>query len=528
MSRNRTLQERGTAELEAEVRKLRRRIQDYERLHAILRTICSSLQVEEVLRLILDEAIRLCGADEGAILLFDPRETDKVQTLLHQEKNGQRILDTRLNTVLANWVSRYKKSLFTHDLRESLGARLVGDRYQQVSSVLGIPLKLRGAVLGALNLVLLGKGQEFEERELELVEILAAQCAQFIANAHLHEELFAETKRLRQEVQDRYAFAGLIVGHSPRMQQVFALLERVIPTDGRVLLEGESGTGKELVARILHYNGPRKDKPFVAVDCGALPANLLESELFGYVKGAFTGANRDKKGLFEEADGGTLFLDEIANMPLEIQSKLLRAIEASEIRPVGATRVRKVDVRIITAASDDLRARVERGEFREDLYYRLNVVRIQLPPLRERKEDIAILANHFLEKMAQKYKKNLVGFRPETVALLEQYPWPGNVRELENVVERTVILADQKQKYIEPDLLPLEVLPQGATDLPDSCGNGQPDMKTLKQNYEKTMLLEALEKHGWNQSAAARELGVTERTVRYKIQRFGLKRSDAA
>ncbi|MFQ6003533.1 MAG: sigma-54 interaction domain-containing protein, partial [Candidatus Zixiibacteriota bacterium] len=323
---------------------------------------------------------------------------------------------------------------------------------------------------------------------------------------------------------EKYAFHG-IIGNSPKMQEVFTLLERVIPTEGRVLLEGESGTGKELIARVLHYGGPRKDGPFVAVDCGALPASLLESELFGYLKGAFTGAHQDKKGLFEEAHGGTLFLDEIVNMPNEVQTKFLRAIEEGEIRPLGSTQIKKVDVRIIAAASDNLRAQVEASRFREDLYYRLNVVNISLPPLRERTEDIAILANHFLNKMAEKYGKTVKGYKTETITYLENYAWPGNVRELENAVERMAILAEENLDYIPPDLLPQEIRPQGFEPASPLLKNlPSNNIKTKKNIYEKGIILEALMQQNWNQSAAARALGIAESTLRYKMQKYGIKK----
>ncbi len=356
------------------------------------------------------------------------------------------------------------------------------------------------------------------------MHILASQCAQFIANARLHEELFRESARLRREVEERYAFHG-IIGRSEKMQAVFTLLERILPTDTRVLLEGETGTGKELIARVLHYNGPRKDGPFVALDCGALPANLLESELFGYVKGAFTGAHQDRKGLLEAANGGTIFLDEIVNMPLEVQGKLLRAIETCEIRPLGSNRVKQIDIRIIAAASDDLRSRVEAGRFRRDLFYRLNVVSIHLPPLRERGDDLVILAHHFLEKMAQQYGKPIAGFRPETLAGLENYHWPGNVRELENVIERMIVLAPSDTEYLEPELLPAH-LPSVRTSASDARppDSGKRTLKTMTEAFEKALLREALEKSRWNQSSAARELGISERMVRYKMQKFGISR----
>lgn len=385
-----------------DTKNLRRQLEDYKRLISVLQTISSSLEVDEILRQIIEAAMNLCYAQHGSIMLIDPTSSQECRTLIRHGDAGGKILNHYLNTLLSGWILRFKKPLLSDNLIATFGEKEIEEKYHPITSVLSVPLELHGEIIGVINLITLESEKKFDERELQLIQILAAQCAQFIANARLHEDIFAETTRLRKEVHDKYAFHE-IIGHSAKMQEMFALLERIIPTEGRIILEGESGTGKELIARVIHYGGPRKDAPFVAVDCGALPANLLESELFGYTKGAFTGAVRDKKGLFEEADNGTLFLDEIANIPTEIQVKFLRAIQEGEIRPLGSTHVKKVDVRIIAAASENLRARVEAGKFRRDLFYRLNVVNIILPPLRERREDIAILANHFLNKMAKKY-----------------------------------------------------------------------------------------------------------------------------
>lgn len=266
-----------------------------------------------------------------------------------------------------------------------------------------------------------------------------------------------------REFRNESDFTG-ILGHSVKMQRVFALLRQVMPTDVRLLISGESGTGKECIARAIHDRGPRQDGPFVAVDCGALPANLLESELFGYVKGAFTGADRDRKGLFEEAHSGTLFLDEIVNMPMELQAKLLRAIQESEIRPLGSSQVRKVNARIIAAASESVRDEMIAGKFRRDLFYRLNVVNINLPALRERKEDIPILAAHFLNTMNKKYGKHLTGFHADTMAHLEAYAWPGNIRELEHAMERAVVLC-QSEQLRRSDFPFFETPPAGSSTL---------------------------------------------------------------
>ncbi len=508
--------------LRERIHRLEDQVRDAERLNKVLVSVCSTIQVEEVLQRLLEAALGLCFADQGSILLLGPQSHQSAKTIIRQGVSAEEKLDHYLNTLLAGWVSRHNKPLRSDNLSNTFGRTYIDPHYDEIASVLSVPLRLHGEVTGVINLVSLSEA--FGEREQRLLSVLASQCAQFIKNAQLHEQLFAETTRLKKEIQDKYAFHG-IIGQSPAMQEVFALLERVLPTEGRIILEGESGTGKELIARVLHYGGPRKNGPFVAVDCGALPANLLESELFGYTKGAFTGAVRDKRGLFEEAHGGTLFLDEVTNMPLEIQAKFLRAVQEGEIRPLGSTQVKKVDVRIVAAASENMRARVETGQFRDDLFYRLNVVSITLPPLRARSEDIAILANHFLKHKAAQYSKAILGFKAETMAMLERYTWPGNIRELENIVERMVILAEHEAGYLSPALLPPELhayQPKPTVHAPEHPT--AQTMKTLRGAYEKELLLTALKHHHWNQSAAAEALGVHEKTIRNKMRKYHIER----
>jgi transcriptional regulator with PAS, ATPase and Fis domain len=305
------------------------------------------------------------------------------------------------------------------------------------------------------------------------------------------------------------------------MQQVFAMLQRVFPGETRILIGGESGTGKELIARTIHYNGPRKDKNFVAIDCGALPENLLESELFGHVKGAFTGAIRDKKGLFEIADGGTLFLDEVANTSLQFQARLLRAIQEGEFKPVGATGTKKVDVRVIAATSSDLQQKIAAGEFREDLFYRLNVLFINLPPLRERREDIRLLSEHFLKNFATKTRKNCRLLTKETLGLLENYTWPGNIRELENVIERAVALALPEDTSIIPELLPQHITGEPPeVSLAATQSGGQ--LNDAVDFLERRLISEALAKCDGNRTEAAKALGTTRQTLLAKIKKYGL------
>ncbi|MGH7492385.1 MAG: sigma 54-interacting transcriptional regulator [bacterium] len=503
---------------------LLQQLRDCERLHRVSQTICSALQVDVILKNIIDEAMSLCHAQQGSIMLFEPASPAIAKTLIRHGETAGNKLDHYLNNLLAGLIAQRRKPLLTNSASEAFGSENLPIKYRDIASILSAPLELNGASLGVINLVSLTSEQKFGERELHLLEILAAQAAQFIVIARLHEKLFAENLHLRKEMQDKYSFHGLI-GHSPKMQELFALLQKVIPTEAQVVLEGENGTGKGLVARIIHHNGPRQVGPFVAVDCGALAATVLESELFGHVKGAFTDARQDKRGLFEEASGGTLFLDEIVNMPLGIQSKFLSAVQESQIRPVGSTKARKVDVRLIAAANTNLRTEVAAGRFRQDLFFRLNVVNIILPPLRERREDIVILAQHFLNKMTVKYGKRIGGFQPETMASLEFYSWPGNVRELEHVVERMVILAEPTLEAITPELLPLEIRPQVLDDT-ESVPKGKVSegVKTMKEAYEKMILLEALIKHNWNQSAAARDLGTHEATLRFRMKKYGIKK----
>jgi len=331
--------------------------------------------------------------------------------------------------------------------------------------------------------------------------------ARAVREVHLRREV----QRLRREVLKEYSFHQ-ILGKSKPMQVVFDLIRRVADSPTNVLITGESGTGKELVAKALHYNSDRRDAPFVPVNCAAIPEALLESELFGHMKGSFTDAKSDKRGLFEEAHGGTLFLDEISEMPFMLQAKLLRAIQEREIRRVGATRPLSVDVRIIAATNLNLVDEVKSKRFREDLYYRLNVIEIRLPPLRDRKEDIPLLVEAFFRRCTESGRKAVTGMTESALALLIDYPWPGNVRELENVVERAVTLARDVQ--IGPDDLPPAILgARGDRRLIDEAAE-----RTLPlSEVEKEYILRILEKMGGNKYQAAHVLGIDRKTLYRKL-----------
>lgn len=330
-----------------------------------------------------------------------------------------------------------------------------------------------------------------------------------------HQNLKRENIQLRKEVEKKYGF-GNMIGKSPAMKEVYDLIERVAQTTSNVLILGESGTGKELVARAVHYNSARKNKPFIPINCSAIPEGLLESELFGHTKGAFTGAIMSKKGLFMEAQTGTLFLDEIGDMSMSLQAKLLRVIQDKCVRPVGGTDVKIIDARIITASNKDLKQRVEDGTFRDDLYYRLSVIPISLPPLRARTEDIPLLAEHFLKKFIAEINPDVKGFSKEALKALMRHPWRGNVRELENVIERAVVLA--RKEILDTDDMPFST-DAHEDDLVINAAKGHMTLKELELQYISKILSET----NGNKNKAAAILGVNRRTLYRKGEKYGLK-----
>jgi two-component system response regulator AtoC len=341
-----------------------------------------------------------------------------------------------------------------------------------------------------------------------------------LRKAEEREKLKAENRRLKEEINREYSF-GNIVSKNPRMLEIFTLIRKVCDYKTTVLVLGESGTGKELIARAVHYNGNRRDAPFVAVNCGAIPESLLESELFGHVKGAFTDAYAEKAGLFEQADGGTLFLDEIGEMPLSLQVKLLRVLEDEVIRRVGASVSKKVDVRLVSATSKELDQEVAQGRFREDLYFRLNVFSIKLPPLRERSEDIPLLTAHFLAKHGEKMGKPSVAFTPAALTALLDYPWPGNVRELENCIERALVLCDGN--ILEAGLLPDALREKIVRDQAPGMAQDSLSIKQAEELLERDLIRRALEKTGGNRTHAARLLEISHRALLYKIKEYGIE-----
>ncbi len=390
---------------------------------------------------------------------------------------------------------------------------------QREVSFVCVPILLAREVIGTLSADLAAQDAARLSETAQVLEIVASLIANDAGTrrmAHIERErLEAENRRLLTQIQERFRPANMI-GESAEMQSVFARVMQVAPSDTTVLIRGESGTGKELIAAAIHFHSRRAGKPFVKVNCSALSESLLESELFGHEKGAFTGALFKRVGRFEEAEGGTLFLDELGDFSPAIQVKLLRAIQEREFERVGSNKTQKADVRIVAATNRDLERAVSDGSFREDFYYRINVFPIALPPLREHRSDVPLLANHFIEKFAGRMGKPVNRISTSAINLLVSYHWPGNVRELENCIEHAVLLCTEgviHGRHLPPTL-------QGPPAVAGRSADG--GMKRQVEALERDLMLEALKRHRGNVSAAARELGITGRMVRYKIERLGV------
>ena len=351
----------------------------------------------------------------------------------------------------------------------------------------------------------------------ELVDLVAQEIVTFHTEITKREE---RINALNNQLGNRYSYESMI-GKSKPMQELYSLLDKIRKSESTVLIQGENGTGKELIARAIHFNSPRKDSQFVTVNCSAFNENLLDSELFGHVKGSFTGAIKDKKGLFEAAHQGTLFLDEIGDMPIAMQVKLLRVLQQGTLTPVGATEERTVDVRVVAATNKDLKEMVETGTFREDLYYRINVINLVVPPLRDRKEDIPILVDHFLTRGCKEKALPLKSFGKRILEKVFDYPWPGNIRELENEVERLIVLSGSDEK------IPVELLSQRIRDFNGAGAKTQGirvsgKLKDSLEELEKTMIREGLKRTNWNKSRLSKELGISRAGLIMKVEKYGL------
>lgn len=391
-----------------------------------------------------------------------------------------------------------------------------------IRTIIAAPLWIGDRVTGVIQADNRGSGAMFQQRDLEILVVLAGQVSLAIENARLTSRLRSAEERLSEEntfLKEKEAGRYEIIGDSEPMARVFALIEKVCSTRVPVCIEGETGTGKELVARAIHYRSDRAKKLFVTQNCAAIPESILESELFGHMRGSFTSADRDKKGLFEIAHEGTIFLDEIGETTPAMQAKLLRVLQEGEIRPVGAVRPKRVDVRVVSATNRNLEEEVAQGRFREDLYYRLKVFPIRLPPLRERREDIPLLSRHFLELYCREARRPVPTFSPEGMATLMAYRWPGNVRELQNEMQRLVI-AGTESDFVMPGDLSERLRKPG--DLLEQVNPPRSGLKQMLEEVEKWIILDALREHNNNKTATAETLQISREGLHKKIARYGL------
>ena len=495
-----------------------------ETLLDITRSINSTLNLNELLEMIVDSVIKLADADRGFLMLAGREGDFQFRIARDREQKGLEERDFEISSSIVKDVRDKAEPLFISDLQDS-------DQFKNQESVIDlqlrtavcVPLVLDDKVIGVIYTDSNRITTEFSAADLPIVTAFAAQAAIAIENAKLHgevmlsrENLARENLELMERLSEKYEFSG-IIGKSKPMQEIFSTIKKIAPLDSTVLINGETGTGKELIARAVHFNGPRKKKKLVTINCGAMPLELLESELFGHKRGAFTGATSDKAGLFETANGGTIFLDEIGDMPQPLQVKLLRSLQEGEIRRVGENLPRKVDVRVIAATNRDLGEDIRSGRFRQDLFYRLNVVPITIPPLRERSEDILPLINHFLQKYSSKMEKEDVGIAPSAVKVLFGFEWTGNVRELENTIERALALSGDSKILTEDHFPQLEKEIAALDDLERH--------KSLKQKLkavEKQILIDTLEKTKGNITKAAEILEVTRQHLHNKIKQYDI------
>lgn len=507
---------------------LKRELQELSTLYEISQALNSSLNLEITLQAILDILHKRMGMERGTVSLLDSA-TDEIMISVATGLDKKQIERGRYKVgegITGKVVQAGEPIVVPNVGEEPLflnRTKSRGDVTRKNISFICVPIKLDKRTIGALSVDRLYGGNISFKEDIRLLTIISSMVAQAVKIHEMveaeKEELVQETRALRSELKKKYRPEN-VIGESKRMFEVFSSIDLISQSKATVLLRGESGTGKELIAKAIHYASPRSEKPFIKLSCAALPETLLESELFGYEKGAFTGAAAMKKGRFELAHGGTLFLDEIGDISLMIQVKLLRALQEKEFERLGGTETIHVDVRIITATNKDLEKEVREARFREDLYYRLNVVPIFLPSLRERKEDVPLLTNHFLKKFCTENNKNIQEIDGSAWDHILNYPWPGNVRELENAVERAVILCTGKVLKREHFPFDLKDRIRNVDMAGDKEASGS--LKDVVSSVEKRMIESAMKQTGGNKRKAAKLLGITERILGYKLSKLRL------
>ncbi len=483
---------------------------NFNALFEITRTVNSILEPDALLEKVLEIAMTHLSAERGFVMLADDKSESGYTVVAVKNFNSKKASDEfAASSSVVTSVLQSGEAVLTFDaMSDERFESSVSIMAQKILSIICIPLRAGERIAGAVYLDSSKSRKAFTEDALKFLTVFGSLAAIAIENAQRYSILESQNTRLKNEADVSHLFSN-IIGKSEKWRKVLEISQRVLDVDAAVLITGESGTGKELIARAIHENGTRKGQSFVAVNSSALPESLMESELFGHVRGSFTGASSDKKGLVEVANGGTLFLDEIGELPLSLQAKILRLLQEKEYRRVGDTVNRTANIRVIAATNKELKEEVKAGRFREDLFFRLNVVGIHLPPLRERRDDIPILAGYFVKKAAENYKRPIDGIAPDAMQLLLANQWKGNVREFQNVIERAVVLCRGTQLTKDDFLF-------------DSS-----DQSALQKNavtladFERQLIETTLAEMNGNRTRTAEKLGVSLRWLQYRIKEWG-------
>jgi transcriptional regulator with GAF, ATPase, and Fis domain len=490
--------ESPSAELEGEMVGLRK-------LHEFSERLMRATSLEGQLEALMDAIIEVTHAGKGFLILLQDGEPRVTVARNLQQQNLPDAVAHLSDSILQKVIETRKPLIVSDALNDTMFSSAQSVMNLQLASVMCAPLIAQGQLLGVLYVGNDNVRSLFEESSLDVLTIFAGQASLILQNALLLDQLKTDRDALAEQLQEKKF--GDIIGSCPSLLEVFNRVEKVAATNINVLVTGETGTGKELIAREIHRRSPRADQPFVVVNCGAIPENLMESELFGHVRGAFTGAVATRNGKFQAADGGTLFLDEIGEMPVALQVKLLRALQEKIVMKVGDTKPEPVDIRVVAATNRDLEEEIRKGNFREDLYYRLNVVNLHLPPLRERGDDVVVLAKYLLHKYADELGAKVKGFTPNALIALKKYDWPGNVRQLENRIKKAIVLCDKT--LVGPEDMDL---------FPEALAPIQP-LAQAREDFQRRYILEVLERNNGNRTKTARDLGVDPRTIFRYLER---------
>jgi len=477
----------------------------------------------EMLRLVAHQAAKSVYADLALVIMVNPDTRETIKTVIRHGRYAGQDEYREININVGGWILNYKKTFISQNIHRDDRFEKGTFENKELFSVIGVPLVIEGIIIGALIVSCQEHSEMINNQSVEYLENLATVSTPFLRNIQKIREYFCAAIPESALIQ-KYKHAGLI-GKSSVFVELLRAVDAAAKCDVRVLLDGKTGTGKELVARSIHTFSSRTDFPFIALDCGAIPDSLVESELFGHRRGAFTGATSDRDGLFLKANNGTLFLDEINNLSLDIQAKLLRVLQEEEVRPVGSDDTFRIDVRIICASSIPLKELVAAHQFREELFYRIYIYPIYIPELGERRDDIPLLVNHFLRVYGKKHGKNKLTLHENISYFIKQRTWQGNIRELENFIERLVAVVPPGAVMIDPGFLPNDV----KSEIDDfyEKNKSQSYSESLKKQllqYEEQIVREALSTCNWNQSQAARKLQISEGNIRYKINLFNIKR----